>query len=467
MKTPKRMRWAFSGAILLCIGVSCTDVQVLNAPPGGGIGPGQIVGRVSPASSRARVRAEQAAAIDSVTIDAATGGFSLAGLAPGTYDVVIRADNHRIERLERVAVYAGSVTYVGAIVLSTTPDPVRSFAPADRSEVAMDSRYARLAIGIDFEVPMDRASVQAAFSTDPPTRGVFYWSQVPSATPTDHTGGRDTDVAPPGYRELAPGGEITTFRHIRSLRFMPRERDTYVDSAYVVHLASTAHDSAGQAMRFALHFTFRTIQSSVSQTAIETQPEDGATGVSLMSFSSLRISFPRRMDRASVENALTVTPGTVPIFLWTSDSHLILYMGGPLRAETTYRIRIADTARDLDGVRLPEPFEFSFETEAVALRGTSPSNGTVFVDYTTSLRIYLSFNTYIVRSTLPAAWSIVPAVNGNFVWEPNSNTSVYFQPAAELASNTKYTVTIGSALQDLHGSSLPAPYTFAFVTRPQ
>jgi hypothetical protein len=470
MKPSMLLRMVMACVTLGLIAVACNNVeQVVNVEPlpGGTPGPGtgNIVGRVGPAASRARVIAEQAGPVDSTTIDEVSGAFAVVGLRPGTYDVVVRADNHRIARLERVAVYAGSVSYVGSIVLSTTPDPVRSFAPADRSEVVMYSAGNRLAIGIDFEVPMDRASVQAAFSTQPPTTGVFFWSQFPSATSTDFTGSRESDVAPPGYREIAPGGEITTYRNVRSLRFIPRQRDTFVDSAYVVTLSSAAQDSAGNAMRFALHFSFATIQSGVSQTTIETQPEDGARNVSLLGYSSLRITFPRRMDRSSVESALTITPSTVPIFLWLADNDLSLYTGGPLRAATTYTVHIDATARDLDGLPLGTPFEFSFETEPVAIRSVSPSNGQVFVDFSTNLRIYLAFNTYIVRSTLAPAWSIVPAASGQFVW--SDNTSVYFQPYAPLSPNTRYTVTIDAALRDLHGSSLPSPYSFAFVTRPE
>lgn len=459
---------------ILCVAVSllalsCADVeQVVNVspPPGGVPGPnsGNIVGRVVPAASSARVIVEQAGPVESTTIDPGDGSFVVAGLGPGTYDVVIHADNHRIARLEQIAVYAGSVSYVGTIVLSTTPDPVRSFAPVDRSEVVLSSVYGRLAIGIDFEVPMDRASVEAAFSTDPPTSGVFYWSQYPAASSTDYTGGRDSDVAPPGYREVGPGGEISTFRNIRSLRFIPRQRDTRVDTTYVVALSSAANDSSGQEMRFPLLFSFRTIQSGTTLTTIQSQPEDGARNVDLLSFSSLRVTFPRRMDRGSVESALTITPPTVPIFLWPEDNELVLYTGGPLRALTTYTVRIDDTARDLDGNPLERPFEFSFETEPMAIRNTSPSSGQVFVDFSTNLRIHLSFNTYIVRSTLVPAWSIVPPASGQFVW--NDNTFVYFQPSAPLAPNTMYTITIGTAIQDLHGSTLSGPYSFAFVTRP-
>ncbi len=469
MKPSKCIRVAMQCVAISLLANSCSEYQVTNVVPlGGGFpGPntGNIVGRIDPPTSAARVIAAQAGPVDSTTIDRDTGAFALTGLAPGTYDVIIRADNHRIERLERIAVYAGSVSYVGAIVLSTTPDPVRSFAPAHRSEVVMDyGPSSRLSIGIDFMVPMDRASVQAAFSTTPPTTGVFYWSQVASVTRTDWTGSRESDIAPPGYREVAPGGEITTFRNIRSLRFIPRQRETYVDSSYVITLASTAQDSAGQAMRFPLQFTFRTIQSGSSQTTIQTWPEDGAQNISLLAFSSLRITFPSKMNRASVENALTITPSTAPIFLWLADHDLTLYTGGPLRALTTYTVRIEDTARDLDGTPLPQPFEFSFATEPVAIRSTSPSNGQVFVDFTTNLRIYLWFNTYIVRSTLTPAWSIVPPASGQFYW--TDNTFVYFQPNAPLAPNTKYTITIGGAMRDLHGSTLPSPTSFAFVTRP-
>ena len=447
---------------LSLVAVSCDDVTNVGVP---GATTGNIVGRVDPVTSGARVIVEQSGPVDSTTIDAGTGAFVVAGLGPGTYDVVVRADNRRIERLERVAVYAGSVSYVGLIVLSTTPDPVRSFAPGNRSEVVMSGWSNRLAIGIDFVVPMNRASVEAAFATDPPTTGVFYWSQHPPATGTDYTGARDGAYAPPGYQEVAGGGEITTFRNIRSLRFIPRQRDTWVDSTYVVTLSSAAHDSGGHDMRFPLRFSFRTIQSGTSQRTIQTQPEDGSRNVSLLGSSSLRISFPRRMDRNSVESALTITPPTDPIFLWPAENDLVLYTGGPLRAATTYTVHIAATARDLDGTPLPRPFEFSFETEPVAVRGTYPGNGQVFVDFSTNLQIYLTFDTYIVRSTLAPAWSIVPAASGQFTW--NDNYSVYFRPNAPLVPNTKYTVTIGGALQDLHGSTLASPYSFAFVTRPE
>lgn len=466
---PSKLAWmAMLCVALFLLAISCSEYQITNVvPPGGGSpGPytGNIVGRVEPTTSAARVIAAQTGPIDSTTIDPDTGAFALTGLGPGTYDVIIRADNHRIEKLERIAVHAGSVSYVGGIVLSTTPDPVRSFAPADQSEVVMYyGPNSRLSIGIDFMLPMDRASVQAAFSTDPPTDGVYYWSQFPSVTSTDWTGSRESDAAPPGYQEV-PGGVITTYRNIRSLRFIPRQRDTHIDSLYVVRLASTARDSAGEEMRFPLQFTFRTIQSGSSQTTIQTWPEDGAQNVNLLAFSSLRITFPRKMNRASVENALTITPPTAPIFLWLADHELTLYTGGPLRALTTYTVRIEDTALDLDGRPLPQPFEFSFTTEPVAVRGTSPGNGQVFIDFTTSLRIYLWFNTYIVRSTLAPAWSIVPPVAGQFYW--NDNTYVYFQPNAPLAPNTKYTVTIGAAMRDLHGAALPSPFSFAFVTRP-
>ena len=461
-------------AVMLCVAIalfalSCGDEQIVNvsSPTGGapGSSTGNIVGRVDPAASAAQVIVEQAGPIDSTTIDPATGAFVIADLRPGTYDVVVRAAERRIERLERIAVYAGSVSYVGTIVLSTTPDPVRSYAPGDQSEVVLYTESTRLAIGIDFDEPMDRASVQAAFSTEPPTTGVFYWSQYPSVNSQDYTGGRESDVAPPGYREVGSGGEITTYRNIRSLRYIPRQRDTWVDTTYAVVLSSSAHDSTGRAMRFPLRFSFRTIQSGTSLTTIETQPEDGARNVSLVGFSSLRITFPKRMDQASVENALTITPATTPIFLWPEGNALVLYTGGPLRAASTYQVRIEDTARDLDGVFLTEPYEFSFETEAVKIQSVHPTNGQVFVDYSTNLRVYLRFNTYIVRSTLPTAWSIVPSAAGQFVWDDNQY--VYFQPTAALVPNTKYTITIDQSIRDLHGSTISSPYAFAFVTRPQ
>ena len=59
----------------------------------------------------------------------------------------------------------------------------------------------------------------------------------------------------------------------------------------------------------------------------------------------------------------------------------------------------------------------------------------------------------------------MPAVSGQFVWI--DNTYVYFRPSTPLLPNTKYTVRIGTAVQDLHGSTVATPLTFAFVTRPE
>jgi hypothetical protein len=463
----------FAIAVLsvMALATSCTKVEQVVNPytgPGGLPGPdrGNIVGRVSPAGSRAVVVAAQAAPVDSTPIDPGDGSFVLAGLPPGTYDVSVRADDYRIESLERVAVYAGSVSYVGRIELSSTPDMIRSFAPDRNSEVVLgSSQGTRLSIGINFEVPMDRASVQAAFTTDPPTEGVFYWSQSLPKNYYDYTGSYPYDSAPAGYREVVSAGELTTYRNIRSLRFVPRGRDTFVDATYRVMLSTAARDSAGNRMRFPLAFSFATIQGSTTLTRIQTQPEDGARGVDPLNQSVIRVTFPKKMDHASVEAALTMEPSSTPIFLWPAENQLILYVGGPLRTGAHYVVRIGVGAMDLDGVPLPEPFEFSFETQPVSIRYVSPPNGTVFVDFSPQLRITLSFNTYIVRSTFAPAFSISPPVAGELLWESNNN--VTFRPGERLGSNTKYTVTVANTFQDLHGSTMPSPYSFAFVTRPE
>ncbi len=433
-------------------------------------GAGSIVGIVRPKTSAAKVLVRQATPIDSTLIDPGSGAFRLNNLGVGNYDVIISAINYGTRHLRNVSVLSGGVTYVGEIQLSTMPDLIDAHFPEDNGELVFNRRFDRLAISIAFTKPMDRASVEAAFSTNPPSEGVFYWGEYIYRLPPNYYFNPTSETAFADYRDNNVGARITTYKKIGAFTYMMAKKDSYTDTTYTVTLSTAAHDTGGTHLKFPLQFRFSTVQSAVTQNAILTDPQHGDIDVELIRHNGIRLTFPRRMDPISTEAALSMTPNTERILIWPEGNQLLIYTGGPLLAETQYVIRIDGSARDLDGVPLGERFEFSFQTRPVEVTGTSPSKGELFVQLNPN--ISMTFDTYMVKSTVEAAFAMTPAVAGQFVYGyPNGNgeprNMISFIPSASLRPNTKYTVNLSTVAQDLYGTRLKTPYSFAFVTRPE
>ena len=138
---------------------------------------GHIVGKVLQNDSQAKVIINQEAPIDSTDIDPEDGTFRMENLPIGNYDLVIKAENYRTYTHANVKVEGAGNTYIGEIDLSTVPDLVSYFYPEDLDEIVYNNQFARLSISVTFTRPMDRESVEAAFSTDPPSEGIFFWGQ--------------------------------------------------------------------------------------------------------------------------------------------------------------------------------------------------------------------------------------------------------------------------------------------------
>jgi hypothetical protein len=420
---------------------------------------GSVTGKVLQSSSNAVVIVSQVNPVDSAVISSNDGSFEITDLPIGNYDVTIKADNFRIYKLYNVIVQGAGSTYIGEVDLSTVPDLISSHYPEDLDEIVFNNRYSRLTISIIFTQPMDRLSVEKAFSTTPPSEGIFHWghySEAPSRT-------YYTDKAENwGYDA---GATITTYSKITAFSYQVAQKDSYVDTSYTVRLSTQARDTAGNHLRFPLEFTFSTIQSASTQNAILTYPSNGDNEVDLISAGGIQITFPRNMDPGSTENALSYTPATDVIYIWPQYNQLTIYTGGVLRADTDYFFTIDSTAMDMDGVRLGNQFTFSFHTASVNISSTSPRNGEVFVSSTSP--IYLYFNTYMMKSSVQSAFKITPAVSGTLDWYNDSKTTMKYNPTQSFQNNTKYTVTIDARAKDIFGSAIKEPYTFSFIIRPE
>lgn len=424
---------------------------------------GDIIGKVTQKESGAKIIISQVESVDSVSINPLDGSFVFNDLRAGNYTMKIVSDNYRTFQRE-VVITGGTIMYVGEIKLSTVPDMVNSHYPEDQAEIVTDWRYGRISVSIYFVEPMDRASVEKAFSTDPPSEGIFQWGTYTQAPYTTLY----TDASLNAYGRAELGATITTYSKVRAMTYVISQKDTYVDTTYTITLSTEAKDTAGNHLRFPLQYRFRTVQSYTTLNGIQTLPVHGDVSVEPMS-NSIQLTFPRRMNPASTEAATTVSPSINNIFLWPEENVMRIYTGGPLLSDTTFIITVAGSALDKDGVPLGTPFTFSFRTAPFRVSSTSPTNAEVFVS--PSQQIFLSFNSYVIKSSVQSAFSISPAVSGTFSYynegtSYESRNQIIFTPSQSMAANTKYTVTISTAAKDLFNVPLKSAYTFSFVVRP-
>ena len=419
---------------------------------------GNIVGKVIQTTSKAVVIASQVNPVESVVINPSDGSFEIKNLPIGNYDLTIKAENYRIYKRCNVMIQGAGTTYIGEVDLSTVPDLVASHYPEDRGEIVYNNRFSRLSISMTFTQPMDRESVEEAFSTDPPTEGIFYWGQYSTAPNWIYYENAQK------YGGFDPGATITTYSKITSFSYRVSQKDSYTDTTYSVTLSTAAKDTTGNHLRFPLEFSFKTVQSSSTINGIQTSPSHGDIDVSLITYNGIQITFPRNMEPTSTENAISLIPESDIIFIWPNYNQLTIYTGGAFHANAMYEITINSTAEDLDGIKLGNPFSFSFSTASVGLSTTYPNNGELFVS--TSSNIRLTFNTYMVKSSVQNAINISPEISGTLNWYNNSKTVMEFNTSQSLQHNTKYTVTIGTEARDIFGSNMKEPYTFSFITRP-
>ncbi|MDP1676037.1 MAG: Ig-like domain-containing protein [Bacteroidota bacterium] len=424
-----------------------------------------LLGVVFPVTSKAKVYISQITVIDSQEINSTDGSFTFRDLRSGNYDVTIRTDNYRTYKKTNLQLNGGNIVYLGEITLSTIPDEIERHYPADQDEIVYDWRYGRITVSILFNQPMNRESVEKSFSTVPASEGTFMWGYYT----TSPYGGLYNYPSYYGDKSgFELGATITTFSKIKSMTYTFSQKDSYVDSTYLVTISTGAKDSSGKAIRFPLKFKFKTVQSYTTQTGIQTYPVHGDVDVSPLSYRGISMTFPRRMDKQSTETAISVVPNINKVFLWGEENYISLYTGGPFLSDTLITVTVDSTAKDKDGVKLGHRFTFSFRTAPVKLQYSYPNNGEIYVATTQTIQMY--FNTYVDLTSMNTGFSISPALSGTLKYYTNgsydSPSQIIFTPSGAMQPNTKYTVTLSDAVKDIYGIKMKTPQSFSFVTRP-
>ncbi len=185
----------------------------------------------------------------------------------------------------------------------------------------------------------------------------------------------------------------------------------------------------------------------------------------------LEITFDEPMDRASVEQAFSIEPGTEAggTFTWVNDQTLQFTPKGGFERGQSYLVQIATSAKSQAGPALQRPYTLRFSTVGfLEVTNVQPADGTTEVPANAIVTVL--FNRPVVPlnaigsgTSLPNPLTFVPPVTGTGQW---LNTSIYqFTPGnSGFLPATQYTARIMKGLTAVDNSVLEKDFVWTFTT---
>ncbi|MDX2176061.1 MAG: carboxypeptidase regulatory-like domain-containing protein [Candidatus Sumerlaeia bacterium] len=210
-----------------------------------------------------------------------------------------------------------------------------------------------------------------------------------------------------------------------------------------------------------------------------TSPDDGARDVAIEQPTAVTIQFSQPMDAGSVRAALSITPevsfrfqagGGASTREGLSVVQLLLDGSGgkPLGFRKRYTVSIAEGARDLKGVEMAEPYEFSFTTGGARVIDSFPVDGAEDVLPFFDRPVQVVFNAPVDRTSLDIgdfSFRPEPVALPNLRFRNDRNTgwtTVYLD--GQWDYDTEYRVTLRRGRTITRDRIENLPYTFRFTT---
>ncbi len=229
-------------------------------------------------------------------------------------------------------------------------------------------------------------------------------------------------------------------------------------------------------------FTFQdpVMVSTAAPFVQTTTPAQGDTN--LAAWADIIINFSRRMNRATVEPAITLTPASNTLYFWSNNNTRLTLRHDSLHVETNYTLRIAGSAQGqfgqlLDGNRDGvggDDFVLNFKTGPLDMRAPNlltvyPPNRGSNTDLQPIINMYfdeaLSPNSITSnRFELRRNPDNVLAAGGLQHYVVNNRSIVCFFPSQPLTSNTMYNAKLLPGLRDVFGNAITAEKNFSFTT---
>jgi alpha-2-macroglobulin len=224
------------------------------------------------------------------------------------------------------------------------------------------------------------------------------------------------------------------------------------DQAYVVSVNPYLTNAKGQGFSQAPLWK---LQTPASPVVLGHNP---ATGLIDDRRPTIRVSFDRAMDQASVAAALTVAPAIPFTVAWEKDNGadlLVIKLQQPLTAGVRYTFNIGRTAADTEGVLMGEDYQWSYWLDSLKV-SIQLGNGA-------SAPIAFTYNYPMNTDSVNQAFKIDPPLRiGKVAWNENG-TQANLIPDGNLPPVTTYTVTYTGNMLDRDSNPIapPAPLQFA------
>lgn len=275
-----------------------------------------------------------------MTTTANGGRFELAGIEPGTYDVVVSYSGYRTTTIPEVALAAGQERDLGLITLERDippPTVVMTNPTEGARNVAINNPTAVI---IQFSTPMNATSVIDALSIEP---------RVAFKARPESRGGRGGDTF---LIELSaiPGSGTPVLRY---------------DTRYTITIARTARSLEDVAMSEDFRLSFRTGRPMV----ISSVPADRARDVFVDHSSPLRFFFNAPLQEGTIKaEDIVFSPRLFakPTIYFLRDDRTgwtILQVDAVAEPDREYTVTLRSGARTISGERVSElPYRIRFRT---------------------------------------------------------------------------------------------------------
>ncbi len=268
-----------------------------------------------------------------------------------------------------------------------------------------------------------------------------------SLLPLDALDGKDKTVAVHFKVTASMAGQVTV---------------VLVDKTVVLNYSARKGNFSGKGPAIGLDTT--------SPTVIGTNPVSAATGIFINQ--KVTATFSEEMDSSSITSAtVLLQQGTTSVAGAVSyaDSIATFTPTTDLTPNTAFTATITSGARDLAGNELLSGFTWTFTTGATADRTSPTVTATNPATDATGVAINNVVTATFSKAMAPSSFTAATfsmkhgttAVQGSISY---TGTTATFTPAASLANNTLFTVTITTGVADLAGNNLAANFVWSFTT---
>lgn len=293
-------------------------------------------------------------------------------------------------------------------------------SPALGEEALLDG-----AITIRFDQPMDKETVEKAFT-----------------------------VIPTNNQQQAVQGTFSWPRP-DTLVFTPKNQLQRLQN-YQVNINQTAMGMNGRSLETAVDLQLQTVgYLQVSQVI----PSDGVRDI--QTDSAITVLFNRPVvpltitrEQTNLPQPLTITPAVAGSGEWVSTSIYRFVPDEPLAGATTYQLTIADGLQDITGGVLADSFTWGFTTLNPSVVSIQPENGSATIPLTQPITV--TFNMPMNQTSTEAAISLrsTDGATADFstTWSDGGRI-VKLIPQGRLELGTDYQVVVGQSAQSASGQA--------------